>query len=67
MRKKVSLEGDRVVKIEEVKKVEPGSGEKGLMVIARLGNEDMRRKILRNKWRLKGKEIWIEDLTKKRK
>lgn len=34
------------VKIKEMKKIEAGSGEKGLMVIARLGNENMRREIL---------------------
>lgn len=41
------------VKIKEMKKIEAGSGEKGLMVIARLGNENMRREILRNKWRVR--------------
>jgi len=27
----------------------------------------MKRKILRNKWKLKGKKVWIKDLRKERR
>ncbi|KYM86939.1 hypothetical protein ALC53_03740 [Atta colombica] len=33
-----------------------------------LGSEEMKRKILRNKWKLKDKKVWIkEDLRKERR
>jgi len=60
-----ALEGIRgEIKVEEVRKIEAGKTERGNMVIAKLGSEDMRRRILMNKWKLKGGEIWVEaDLT----
>ncbi|XP_011706307.1 PREDICTED: golgin subfamily A member 6-like protein 22, partial [Wasmannia auropunctata] len=52
------------IKIEDIRKLDVGKREKGDMVVVRVGSEDMKRNILLNKWRLKGKDWWIEeDLT----
>jgi len=52
------------IKVEEVKNIQAGKTEKGRLVVVRLMSEDMRRRVLRNKGKLKGGEIWIEeDLT----
>jgi len=42
------------IKVEEIRKIEAGKTERGNMVIVKLGSEDMRRRILMNKWKLKG-------------
>ncbi|XP_032688392.1 golgin subfamily A member 6-like protein 6 [Odontomachus brunneus] len=51
-------------KIDEVRKIEAGRKEKGEMVIVRMTSEEVKRRILESKWKLKGKDVWIEeDLT----
>jgi len=47
-----ALEGE--IKVEEVRKIEAGKTERGNMVIAKLGSEDMSWRILMIKWKLKG-------------
>ncbi|XP_011689296.1 PREDICTED: inner centromere protein A-like [Wasmannia auropunctata] len=55
------LRGLRVeVKIEDIRKIDVERRGKGDMVVIRVGSEDMKRNILLNKWRLKGKNWWIE-------
>jgi len=50
--------------VEEVRNIQAGKTEKGRLVIVRLKSEDMRGRVLSNKRKLKGGEIWIdEDLT----
>jgi len=52
------------VKIEEIRRIEAGKKEKGSMIVVRVENEEAKRNIVRNKWKLKGGDIWIEeDLT----
>ncbi|XP_032689113.1 golgin subfamily A member 6-like protein 22 [Odontomachus brunneus] len=56
----VGVEG----KIDEVRKIKAGRKEKGEMVIVRMTSEEVKRRILESKWKLKGKDVWIEeDLT----
>jgi len=51
-------------KVEEVRRIEGGKREKGDMVIVKMATKEAKREIMANKWRLRGKEIWIEeDLT----
>lgn len=58
----------RVVKVEEIRKIKTGRREKGEIVIMKLESEEMKRRIMRDKWKLKGDEMWIEeDLTEERK
>jgi len=47
--------------VEEVRKIEAGKTERGNKVIVKLRSEDMRRRIVMNKWKLKGGEIWVEE------
>lgn len=49
------------VGIDKVKEVKAGKEEKGKMVIVKLNSEGDKKKILTNKDKLKGKEIWIEE------
>lgn len=50
--------------IENVREIRAGNEEKGRMVLVKLKTEEDRRKVLENKKKIKGKEIWIEeDLT----
>jgi len=52
------------VKIEEIRRIEAGKKERGSMIVVRVENEEAKRNIVRNKWKLKGGDIWIEeDLT----
>jgi len=52
------------VKIEEIRRIVAGKNERGSMIVVRVENEDMKRNIMRNNWKLKGRAIWIEeDLT----
>jgi len=52
------------IKVEEVRSIQAGKTEKGRLVIVRLKSEEMRGRVLSNKRKLKGGEIWIdEDLT----
>jgi len=47
-----------------VRIIQAGKTERGKLVVVRLQSEDMRRRVLMNKRKLKGGEIWIEeDLT----
>jgi len=51
-------------KVEEVRRIDGGKREKGDMVIVKMATKEAKREVMVNKWRLKGKEIWIEeDLT----
>lgn len=67
MRNKVEeilRELEREVNVEEVRRVEAGRREKGSMLVVKVQSEWMKRNILMNKWKLKGREVWIEeDLT----
>jgi len=50
--------------IEEIRMVQAGKMERGKLIVVRLKSEDMRRRVLMNKWKLKGGDIWLEeDLT----
>lgn len=50
--------------MEEIRKINTTRDDKGNMMIITLKTEKMKRKILKNKRRLRGKEVWIEeDLT----
>lgn len=49
------------IDIEEIKEIKAGKEEKGKMVIVKLKSEESRRRILENKRKLRGKEIWIEE------
>jgi len=40
------------IKIEEIRRIEAGKKEKGSMIV-RVENEETKRSILRNKWKLK--------------
>lgn len=56
--------GEEEVKIVELRRLGQGGKIKVEMVIVKLENEEMKKKIIRNKWRLRGEEVWIEeDLT----
>jgi len=47
-------------KIEERRTIEVSKKEKGSMIVMRIENEEIKRSILRNKWKLKKGDIWIE-------
>lgn len=49
------------VNIKEVKKVGAGRGDKGEMVVVKLGNEDERKEIMEGKKKLRGKKVWISE------
>lgn len=52
------------VRLEEIRKVEAGKASKGAMIIVKVGSEGEKRKVMENKWKLRGEEIWIDnDLT----
>lgn len=52
------------IEIEEIRKVKTGREEKGDMLIVKVRSEENKRKILENKRKLKGRNVWIEeDLT----
>lgn len=52
------------VKIEKIRKIEADRQEKGWMVVITLENLKDKGNIIRNKWKLKERNIWIEeDLT----
>ncbi|XP_018369775.1 PREDICTED: uncharacterized protein LOC108765514 [Trachymyrmex cornetzi] len=52
------------VGVEKIRKIKAGRQEKGWMVMVMLGSVENKGKIIRNKWKLKGRDIWIEeDLT----
>lgn len=46
------------MEVEEIKRIERGRREKGDMIVMKMRNKVMKRKILANKWRLKGGETW---------
>lgn len=48
------------VKVEEIRKIEAGKRERGNMVMVKVGSEDEKRRIMQSKWKLKGKDIWVE-------
>jgi len=48
-------------KIEERRTIEVSKKEKGSMIVMRIENEEIKRSILRNKWKLKKGDIWIEE------
>lgn len=48
------------IDIEEIKEIKAGKEEKGRMVIVKVKSDESRRKILENKRKLRGKEVWIE-------
>lgn len=49
--------------MEKIRKIGADRREKGETVIIKLESEKMKRRIMRDKWKLKGDEVWIEDLT----
>jgi len=50
--------------MERIKRTGVGGGGRGGILIVKMDSEEEKRKILQNKWRLKGEEVWIEkDLT----
>lgn len=49
--------------MEKIRKIGAGRREKGETVIIKLESEEMKRRIMRDKWKLKGDGVWIEDLT----
>jgi len=52
------------IKVEEVREIKAGKTEKGMLLLVKLKSEEMKRKVLIGRGKLKGKEIWIEeDLT----
>ncbi|XP_025074097.1 apical junction molecule-like [Pogonomyrmex barbatus] len=51
------------VEVDEIRRIGRSKREKGDMIIVKMRIEVMKRKILANKWKLKGRETWIEDLT----
>lgn len=52
------------VKAEEIRKIELGGKKKGNLLIVKVGSEEEKRRVMQNKWKLKGGDIWIEeDLT----
>ncbi|XP_071578691.1 uncharacterized protein [Temnothorax nylanderi] len=58
--KKIGVEA----KIEEIRKIDAGRREKGGMAVVRVGSEEEKARIIRNKWKLRDGGIWIEeDLT----
>ncbi|KAL6265789.1 hypothetical protein P5V15_002602 [Pogonomyrmex californicus] len=52
-----------VVKVEEIRRIEAGRKEKGEMIIIKLKSEETRRRIMGDKWKLKGNEVRIEKMT----
>lgn len=64
MRESVESIGKEIgvsIDIEEIKEIKAGKEEKGRMVIVKVKSEESRRKILENKGKLRGKEVWIEE------
>lgn len=52
------------MKIEEMRRIRAGRKDRGEMVIVKMKNEEVKRRIMRNKWKLREEEVWIEeDLT----
>lgn len=52
------------MEFEEIKRVRTGREDKGEMIIIKVKKEEDKRKILENKGRLRGREVWVEeDLT----
>jgi len=52
------------VKVENIREIKGGRGSRGSMWVVRVGSEEERRRIVQNKWKLKGEEVRIEeDLT----
>lgn len=50
--------------MDEIRRMKTGREERGELVTVRMGSEVIKRRVLENKRKLKGKEIWIEeDLT----
>ncbi|KYN26651.1 hypothetical protein ALC57_03981 [Trachymyrmex cornetzi] len=49
------------VRIERIRKLDGARKEKGCAVVVTLGSVEDKGKIMRNKWRMKGKDIWIEE------
>lgn len=49
------------VKIDDIKKIEAERKEREGMVVVRVDSEEERKEILRNKWRLRGETVWIEE------
>lgn len=56
------------IEIKELRKIKMSKEERGQMVIANLKSEEKKSIILENKWKLRDKEVWMdEDLTFKEK
>jgi len=59
------------IKVEEIKRIEAGRKEKGSRVsrVVKVGSEKEKRRIMQNKlnWKLKGEELWEDDLTRGKK
>jgi len=49
------------VKVKEIRRIETGRKEIGSRAIVRVESEDEKTRIMQNKWKLKGGELWIED------
>lgn len=68
-RRKVEIEGlikkiGVEMRLEEIRKVEAGKNSKRGMIVAKVGSEGETKKVMENKWKLRGEEIWIDnDLT----
>lgn len=58
--KKIGVE----VRLEGIRKVEAGKAGKGGMTVVKVDCEEEKKKVMENKWKLKGEELWIDnDLT----
>jgi len=49
------------VKMEGIKRIEAGRTERGCMIRVRVGSEEEKRRIWKNKGKLRGGEVWLED------
>lgn len=55
--KKIGVEA----KIEDIKKIDIGKKDKDSLVVIKVGSEEEKSRIMQNKWKLKGSEIWLND------
>lgn len=47
--------------MEEIRRIGAGRREKGEIIMVKMKNKKMKRRIVRDKWKLKGDEVWIEE------
>lgn len=59
--RKICKEVGVEIEIEDLRRIKTGREEWGQLVVVKLKSEEARKKILENKSRLKGREIWIEE------